>query len=280
MFWRQKIMKCNIKRVAAVYFSGTGTTEKVVTAAAKRMAEKLGAEYAAFDFTTPKAREDVLAFSDTDAVVFGTPVYAGRVPNVLLPYLTKKVRGGGAPAVPVVLYGNRNFDDALIELRDILEADGFRTIAAGAFVGEHSFSRILGAGRPDEKDMEQAERLADTACERLASGAPESPVAVKGCSPLRPYYTPRDRAGNPVNILKVKPKTSDKCTKCGLCVRLCPMGSIDAADPSNVTGICIKCGACVKKCPEGAKYYDDERYIYHMRELEAGYARRAEPELF
>lgn len=270
----------DIKRVTAVYFSGTGTTEKVAAAAAARMAETLGASCASFNFTPPAARGSELSFGEGDAVVFGVPVYAGRVPNVLLPYLTKKVIGGGAAAVPLVLYGNRNFDDALIELRGILEDDGFHTIAAGAFIGEHSFSRILGAHRPDEGDMAAVEKLAALACERLVSGDAQSPVGVRGCTPLRPYYTPRDRAGNPVNILKVKPRTSDKCTNCGLCARLCPMGSIDALDPSNVKGICIKCGACVKKCPVGAKYYDDEKYIYHMRELEAGYARRAEPELF
>lgn len=80
--------------------------------------------------------------------VFGTPVIAGRVPNVLLKYLAD-IRGNGALGVPVVLYGNRNYDDALIELRDIMEAGGIRTIAAGAFIGEHSFSKVLGAGRPD-----------------------------------------------------------------------------------------------------------------------------------
>ncbi len=81
-------------------------------------------------------------------MIFGTPVYAGRVPNLLLPYIRDKVKGNGALAVPVSLFGNRNFDDGLIELRNVLEADGFHTVAGGAFVGEHSFSRTLGAGRP------------------------------------------------------------------------------------------------------------------------------------
>ena len=49
-------------------------------------------------------------------------------------------------AVPVVLFGNRNFDDGLIELRNILTEDGFMPVAGGAFVGEHAFSRTLGAG--------------------------------------------------------------------------------------------------------------------------------------
>ena len=223
------------------------------------------------------------SFCERDLVVFGTPVYAGRVPNVLLPYLREKVRGGGALAVPVVLFGNRNYDDALIELRDLLQADGFGCIAAGAFVGEHSFSRTLGAGRPDDRDMAGHPAFAREICGKLAgqAGTENTPVAVRGETPIRPYYTPRDRHGNPISLLKVKPKTDmAKCGGCGLCAELCPMGSIDPADVSRVNGICIKCCACVKKCPAGAKYFDDPGYLFHQHELEDVYTRRAENEWF
>ena len=111
-----------MQRVWAVYFSGTGTTEKVVTRMAKIAAEDLGAEYKTFCFNLPKDREGELSFGPGDLVIFGTPVYAGRVPNLLLPYIRDKVKGNGALAVPVSLFGNRNFDDGLIELRNVLEA--------------------------------------------------------------------------------------------------------------------------------------------------------------
>ena len=58
------------------------------------------------------------------------------------------------------------------------------------------------------------------------------------------------------------------------------MGSIDGADPAQVTGICIKCCACVKGCPTGAKYFDDAGYLYHKSELEEVYARPAVNETF
>ena len=189
-----------IKTVWAVYFSGTGTTEKVVTAVAKTMAGQLGAAEKKFCFNLPKDREDELSFGPEDLVVMGVPVYAGRVPNLLLPYIRDKVKGNGALAVPVVLYGNRNFDDGLMELRNVMNDNGFHPVAGGAFVGEHSFSKILGAGRPDAEDMALVEELAQKAAQKVKelAQAPQQPVEVEGCDPIRPYYTPRDRHGEPI----------------------------------------------------------------------------------
>ena len=122
-----------IKRVRAVYFSPTGTTRKVVATVAKHIARALNATRGEYDFTLPEARTAPLTFADDELVVFGTPVYAGRVPNVLLPYLAT-IAGNGALAVPVTVFGNRNYDDALVELRDILARGGLYPVAAAAFV--------------------------------------------------------------------------------------------------------------------------------------------------
>ena len=269
--------------VRAMYFSATGTTRKIVTRIAGRMAEMGGFSLIETDFTLPQGRSEAPVIGRDEIVVFGVPVYAGRVPNVLLKYLSA-VKADGTPAVPVVLYGNRDYDDGLIELRNILEGNGFHTFAAAAFIGEHSFSRVLAAGRPDDEDLRIADIFAVGALNKYAiCGADDlpHPVDVKGCDPVRPYYTPRDRAGTPVSILKVKPKVdTEKCLRCGHCAEVCPMGSIDPADVTQFTGICIKCGACEKGCPAGARYFDDPGYVYHRTELELGYARRAEPDLF
>ena len=270
------------KKVYGMYFSGTGTTKKMVTYIASELAKKVGYEYEAYDFTPPAVRKEVKSYEQGDIVVLGTPVIAGRVPNLLLKYLDTVV-GNGAYGVPVVLFGNRNFDDALIELRNIMEKDGFHTIAGGAFVGEHSFSKTLGQGRPDAEDMKLAAEFVEKIAEKITSGnINEGPIQVKGEDPIRPYYTPRDRNGNGIDIRKVKPKTDlDKCVNCGFCARNCPLGSINLENVAEVTGICMKCCKCVKLCPKGAKYFDDEGFLYHKTELEEMYGiRRAEDEIF
>lgn len=270
----------NITTVHAVHFSPTGTVEKTVVRIARALAEALGAEYKAFSYAVPANREKEISFTDHDLVVWGSPTYAGRVPNLLLPYLTGKVQGNGALAVPVVCFGNRNFDDALMELHHILRDNGFTCVAGGAFVGEHAFSTTLGAGRPDAEDVGEMDKFAAIVAEKLLSGDYCETVP-GGCDPIRPYYTPRDRHGKAINILKVKPKTDmDKCDGCGLCAAKCPMGSIDFSDVSHVPGVCIKCCACIKGCPHGAKYFDDPGFLYHKQELEEVYAPRARNAIF
>jgi len=273
----------NVKKVWAVFFSATGTTRKVVSRVAEVVATELGVQWETCDFTSPRSRETVLSFCADDLVVVGTPVYAGRVPNVLLKYLGT-VQGNGAIAVPVVLYGNRNYDDALIELRDILEGDGFHTVAAGAFVGEHAFSYTLAKGRPDAADMAIATSFAKQVAAKLRTIVDThalTPISVKGVlHPYRGYFQPRDSQGNPIDIRKVKPLTGADCNDCKLCVDSCPMGSISFDNVREYTGICIKCGACIKICPQHARYYEDSQYLYHKRDLEKTLTRRAEPQLF
>ena len=100
-------------------------------------------------------------------------------------------------------------------------------------------------------------------------------------SPDAPYYRPLGLDGEPKVFLKAKPKTDlDKCTRCGVCASLCPMGSINPDDVTEVAGICIKCHSCVRNCPTGAKYFDDPAFLSHRAMLERDYTRRAEDKIF
>ncbi len=268
------------KKINTMYFSATDTTKRVVSGIAKKISENTDREITVnnIDFTLPEVRKEPVSFTKEDVVIVGVPVYAGRVPNVLLKYLNS-ITGNGALAVAVVVYGNRNYDDALIELKDILELNGFKVIAGGAFIGEHAFSKILAKNRPDEKDMAIVSDFANQIYKKITTQDP-IPVSVNGETPYRKYYMPKDRNGNPVDFRKITPKTNSNCTDCKVCANVCPMGSIDFKDVSKLNGICIKCCACIKKCPNNAKYFDDKNYLKHKSELEIDFASRREPELF
>lgn len=270
-----------MKKVHSLYFSPTLTTRKVVSAIASSLAAELSLETEGHDVTTPASRTARLSFDKDDIVVFGCPVYIGRVPNLIKPYL-ETIEGNGAIGVPVVVFGNRNFDDALVELYDMMMAEGFRCIAAAAFVGEHSFSRKLGGGRPDEADLKTAAdfgKKAAAAAMALGDGTPEK-MDIPGNRPYR-FFKAVDDEGKPFDIRKVKPVTSKElCCNCGQCARMCPMGAIDLDDCSSVSGICIKCGACIKRCPVGAKSISDTEYLRHLAILERDQMDRKEPVIY
>jgi NAD-dependent dihydropyrimidine dehydrogenase PreA subunit/flavodoxin len=267
------------KRISTLYFSATGTTKKVVCGIGKRIKENINENITItnIDFTLPDVRKKIVSFTEQDVVIIGVPVYAGRVPNVLLKYLNS-ITGNGALAIPVVVYGNRNYDDALIELKDILELNNFQIIGGGAFIGEHAFSNILAKNRPDEEDMAIVRDFADQIYTKLITQDKIQTLIVNGNKPYRKHYIPKNKDGIAVDIRKVTPKTNRNCNNCKVCSNICPMGSIDFEDVSKLNGICIKCGACIKKCPMNAKYYDDKDYLIHKHELEVKFVYRRHPE--
>ena len=265
-----------MKRVCACYFSPCGNVEAVVSAVAAGAAEALGRPFEKIDFTLPAAREGDIVFGPGDLVILGTPVYAGRVPNKLMPYIRDHIRGGGALCVPVVCFGNRAFDDALAELFLLAKDNGFSVLAAAAVVTDHSFAPALAAGRPNGADLAELSAFGEQIAEKAQKNGPVLQT-VPGAMPPEKYYTPLRADGAPAKFLKAVPKTDmSKCTRCGTCGKVCPMGSVDASDPPVTTGVCIKCQACIRRCPAGARTFDDGDFLSHRAMLLEHYARPAQ----
>ena len=271
-----------IARVRALWFSPTGNAERVARTAAETIAESLGvAPPEGVSLNPPDARRKEYAFGPADFLVIACPVYAGKLPNKILPDLQSCLRGKRTPAAALVTFGNRAYDNALAELVSVLTENGFLTISAAALVGEHAFTDKLGGGRPGVTDIWElrdfARKTADTLSASMSPpsggrcrGATEggfTPVRVPG-DPGAPYYVPKGADGLPAKFLKAKPKVNARCNRCGACVRLCPMGAIDPRDVSSVPGTCIKCQACVTRCTRRARYFDDPAFLSHVAMLE------------
>lgn len=269
------------KTVWAVYYSGSGSTRRLLRGMAEAAGEALMLPVRELDYSRPEAREKSYCFTQTDLVFWGSPTYAGRLPNVLLPFLRGNFTGGGAAAVAVVLYGNRSYDDALKELCEVLTGNGFLAAAGAAVTAEHAFAPALAHGRPNGEDRAAAAEFARKTALTLWGREHIIPVTVPGREPIGAYYTPLGLDGEPARFLKAKPKTDpEQCTRCGLCAAVCPMGSIPREEPTECTGICIKCQGCIRECPAGAKYFDDEAFLSHRAMLEQNYIRRRENEFY
>lgn len=270
-----------IKKIWAASFSPTGGTERIVSLLAEELGERLRIPVEKIAYTLPAEREKMYSFAGDDLLILGTPVYAGRIPNKILPDVDKSFEGKGTPAVAVSVFGNRNYDDGLMELSLLLERHGFCVTAAAAAVSRHAFSDRVGTGRPDAEDVQALCAFAEKVAEKIQMISSVDALQITGHNPVGPYYTPLRADGQPAKFLKAKPLTDkERCTGCGACAQVCPMGTISPEDTSSVSGICIKCQACIRACPAQAKYFADEDFLSHVKMLEENYTRRAENAFF
>lgn len=228
-------------RCLALCFSPTGTTRVI----AEAVASGTGISLKLHDITPKAARQNAVELLPDDLVLLAAPVYYGRVQKHAAEYFSG-LNGQGQPAVLLVNYGNRHYDDALLELHNLAQEVGLRPIAAAAFVSEHSFStpeHPMAQGRPDTRDLAQAAAFGRSLLKNLQPVVRQL-AAVPGNKPYKPYPD-----------FHRAPVTSEACTLCGVCEALCPTGAIfmDMEKAATREEDCIVCQACVKKCPEGAR---------------------------
>ncbi len=257
-----------------VYFSPTGTTKAVVQGIARGINIST---VECIDITRPGARKMPLQASEDELLVVAVPVYMGRVPALLIEWL-HAIQANNTPAVCVVVYGNRVYEDALLELKDILEDRGCKPIAGAAYIGEHSFSNAktpVAEGRPDARDVEHAEAFGQKIREKLQSASSVGRISGAPIPGSHPYRG--DSKLWVVDFIAV----SDECDQCGACAERCPVGAIDPENSGLIdTGKCITCCACIKHCLNHARTMKPGLVRDASLRLNTLYKERKEPEFF
>ena len=250
-----------MKNLNLLYFSPTDGTKKVV----KEIANGIGSEYKEFDITLAQNRTQELFFDENDLVIIGVPTYAGRFPKLLKSSLDK-ISCNKAMAVFAVTYGNRDYEDSLLETKYLFESKGFVGLAGAVFVAEHSSTSKLATNRPNSDDLKIAYDFGVKIKDRLESlnDVSELKLEVPGNFPYVEKNLPQ---------VPMAPETDDTCVNCKICAKHCPTSAIDLEDCKKIDPTkCIRCCSCVKRCPFNSKKFTHPGFTNMKNMLETNFA--------
>ncbi|WP_111709084.1 EFR1 family ferrodoxin [Lutibacter citreus] len=253
-----------------IYYSPTGTTQKIV----REIGENLGVKRIS-EYNISENEIESIPVLNNSLTIFGLPVYGGRLPLTAIETL-KKFQSNQSPAVIVVVYGNRDYDDSLLELQEIANNCGFKVIAGAAFIGEHSYSsneKPIAQNRPDKQDLEKCKDFSKLVIKKIKHISKLTAPTIPG------NYPYKERKQLPANV---HPETDNKrCNKCGICVDVCPTNAISIEDLVITDGeLCTLCCACVKYCPEEARTFDHPKINEIRERLLLNCSTRKEPLFF
>ncbi len=231
------------------------------------VATAIATDWQTVELCRPAAEIKFPALTPEDLCLIAVPSFSGRVPSYAaqmlqcLPNLTCKT-------ILLCVYGNRDYEDVLVELEDILKPKGFRIIAALTAIAQHSVMPYA-AGRPDETDIAQLQQAAAQIKAKLASGAVTAPTLPGN----RPYRT--------VSKIPMRPYGDENCLECGICATACPVGAIFFEDVKHCDDeLCIRCMKCVAVCPTHARTLPPAIVATVAEKMKALFAVRKEPQLF
>ena len=251
--------------IRSFFFSPSGTTKKV----AEFLSTEIDNDVKLYDITLADSKETE-NFPAKDVFLFLSPVYGGRIPKLAKDRI-KSIKGEGQKAIAVVVYGNRDFDDSLLELSDLLKEQGFEIVGAAAFIAQHCIFPKVATNRPDDEDISKIKLFAKLVKDSLKSGKTLPLEKIKG---KRPY---KKEGAVPIHPEADK----KKCNECGTCINQCPTGAIDQSNPLLTDNkLCISCCRCINVCPSNARSFHGLLYKMAGLKFVKDNTRRLEPEWF
>ena len=218
-----------------IVFSPTGGTEKVAKAVTRSWPQ-----VEMIDLSASATNYKDISLEKNSLVIIAMPSFGGVAPQLALNRLAM-IKGNESKCAIAVVYGNRAYEDTLVQMEDYAQKAGLQVIAAISAVAEHSIIHKYATGRPNLEDCKELEKFGKQILEKAVSD--------DWLKPHIPGNRPYKKAG-----AGMVPKADSSCTVCGLCALKCPaeaisMDNLKISDKSK----CISCMWCVSICPVHAR---------------------------
>lgn len=162
-------------KVKKIVFSPTGGTEKI----AEILAENISQDIININLCDSNLDFNNIVIEKSDMVIIAMPSFGGRCPIPAIERL-KQIKGNCADCIVVAVYGNRAYDDTLVELEDTARYLEFNVIAGISAVAKHSIMHQYATNRPDFSDKEQLANFT----KMILNRSNYEPTAIPG---KRPY---------------------------------------------------------------------------------------------
>lgn len=255
-----------INNLYEIHFSPTGGTKETVDV----ISAQWNIPKSIIDLADMNVEFDKYEFYGDDLCVIGVPSFGGRVPAVAVQRI-RQLKANNTPTIIIATYGNRNYDDTLVELQEIVENVGFCVVAALAVVTQHSIFPQIATGRPDALDKS-----------KLAEMAIKIKVYIERANGFnKAKLSGENRQYKEYKGVPLKPVTSSKCMKCGICANNCPVGAIPLDNPKVTDNEkCISCMRCVRRCPKGARKISELKSSMILMKIKKECQERKDIEIF
>lgn len=231
------------------YFTGTGNS----LAASKRLSRRLGdcdiIPIASFGETA------VTVTPVADRVGIVCPLYFAGLPSIVAGFAGRLDLSRAGYAFALITMGGGGGSAAIRQLDRVLRGvPGGKGLEAGFAVrmpGNYILMYSPPGGTGVGAILEKADRRLDEIAETILAGSREMPSWSPLTGIIQRLWYPRFIAG--VNDADRRFSVDDRCTSCGTCAEVCPVGNIKLDNGRPVwLHHCEQCMACIHTCPPGA----------------------------
>ena len=269
--------KSDKMKVAIIVFSPTGNTLKVAKMLEEHLLErKTSVQIIDITRVSKVFRDENITeylnkkIKKHDVLCIGSPVYAHHfhynVKNIIksLPEPDNK---WGELAVPFVTYGGISSGVALLESAKLLKKSGRIPALALKINSEHCMTKLkqinvkVNKGMPGKEAIPLIDALANKILQLENCDIKKKPDILSELKYLKFKERMKDRIIFNEKLWQnhLYPKlviNPDKCIKCGICSRVCPVQRIVMSENGPIipkeSPRCIHCVSCMYRCPTNA----------------------------